>query len=206
MSYTRTAPPGYKADGQGRLTPLTAIKPIDLLRDDLVTKIAEQAKEESLRLAEFKANAFNDIAAFVDISAEQYGVSLGGRKGNLTLYSFDQRYKLIRAMDETLVFDERLQVAKALIDQCLVDWTADARPELKAIIDRAFEVDKAGNINTDRVLALRRIQSTDERWIQAMQAISDSTMPAGSKSYIRAYERVGLTDRYEQIPLGVANV
>ncbi|ANY15929.1 DUF3164 family protein [Bordetella pseudohinzii] len=206
MSNTRTVPPGYKADGQGRLTPLDAIKPIDLLRDDLVVKIAERAREESQRLAEFKGHAFNDIAAFVDLSAEQYGVSLGGRKGNLTLYSFDQRYKLIRAMDETLVFDERLQVAKALIDQCLADWTADARPELKAIIDRAFEVDKAGNINTDRVLALRRIQSTDERWAQAMQAISDSTMPAGSKSYIRVYERVGLTDRYEQIPLGVANV
>lgn len=203
---TSRIPPGYRADGQGRLVPLEAIKQIDLLRDDLVVKIAEQAKAQSQQLAAFKEQSFADISAFVEISAEQYGVVIGGRKGNLTLYSFDQRYKVIRAVDETLVFDERLQVAKALIDECLADWTSNARPELKAIIDRAFEVDKAGNINTDRVLGLRRLETKDERWLRAMQAISDSTMVSASKSYMRVYERVGQTERYEQIPLGMAGV
>lgn len=199
-------PPGYKADGQGRLVPVASIKPVDQMRDDLVNSLAEAAKLQAASLTQFKVRAFSDIAAFLDISAQEYGVSLGGRKGNVTLYSFDQRYKVIRAVDESLVFDERLQIAKTLIDQCLQDWTADARPELKAVIDRAFEVDKAGNINTDRVLALRRIQSADPRWVQAMHAIGDSAMPASSKTYLRIYERVADTDRYEQIPLGMAGV
>lgn len=201
---SNTIPEGYKRDGQGRLVPLASIKPIDVMRDDLVNEIVKAAKVHSTALGEFKSRVFADIAAFVDVSAEQYEVRLGGKKGNLTLMSFDQRHKVIRAVDETLVFDERLQVAKQLIDECLQDWTADARPELKALIDRAFEVDKAGRINTNRVLALRRMESSDERWPRAMQAIADSILVTGSKSYLRVYERIGETDSWRQIPLGVA--
>lgn len=197
---------GYKTDGQGRLVPVESIKPIDLLRDELVTKLVTEAKQHAESLQDFKSRGFSEIGAFVDLSVEQYGVKLGGRKGNVTLTSFDQRHKVVRAIDETLAFDERLQAAKALIDECLQDWTSGTRSEVRAIIDRAFEVDKAGNINTNRVLALRKIQSTDPRWNEAMQAISDSTTVAGSKTYLRLYERVGQTDRYKQIALGVMDV
>ncbi|SAI74595.1 bacteriophage protein GP05 [Bordetella ansorpii] len=206
MSTTTTTPPGYRMDGQGRLVPESTISAQDLLRDELVNSLTTEAIGHNNALTAFKERAFTEIAAFLDLAAAQYGVQLGGRKGNVTLYSFDQRFKIIRAVQDSLVFDERLQVAKQLIDQCLQDWTDGARPELKAVIDRAFEVDKAGNINTNRVLALRRIQSEDPRWTQAMQAISDSTMVTGSKTYLRVYQRVGMTDRYEQIPLGVAEV
>jgi hypothetical protein len=34
-------------------------------------------------------------------------------------------------MADRIAFDERLQAAKSLIDQCLADWTEDARQELK---------------------------------------------------------------------------
>ena len=199
-------PEGYKVDGQGRLVPVESIRELDLLRDELVTTLVKEAKQHSSALRTFKEKSFTEIASFLDLSADQYGVKMGGRKGNVTLHSFDQRFKIIRAVDDTLIFDERLQAAKALIDECLIDWTRDARPELKAIVDRAFETDKAGNINTNRVLALRRIQSDDARWAMAMKAISESTMVTGSKSYLRVYERIGMTDRYEQIPLGVADV
>ena len=37
-------------------------------------------------------------------------------KGNVTLTSYDGKYKIQRAIAEYLHFDERLQVAKELID------------------------------------------------------------------------------------------
>ena len=58
----------------------------------------------------------NDVQAFVELSAEQYGAKLGGIKGNVTLTSYDGKYKIQRAIAEYLHFDERLQVAKELID------------------------------------------------------------------------------------------
>ena len=157
-------------------------------------------------LKDFKAEVFGDIAAFVELSAEQYGAKTGGKKGNVTLYSFDGQYKVQRAVSETLQFDERIQAAKSLIEECLQDWTAGSRDELKTIIDRAFDVDKEGNLNTNKILALRRVDIKDERWRRAMDAISDSVQVIGSKSYVRIYKRIGNTDKYAPISLDLASI
>lgn len=199
-------PDGYKQDARGALVPVSTIRPIDLARDTLVMEIASKAKSQSESLAAFKAGVFADIAAFVQLSGEQYGARLGGQKGNVTLVSFDGRYKIVRAVQETLVFDERLQAAKALIDDCIRDWSQGARPELQALVNDAFQVDKEGNINTGRVLGLRRLAIDDAKWRSAMQAISDALQVASSKSYVRVYERVGDSDQYRPIPLDVAAV
>jgi len=198
------SPDGYMRDGQGRLIPVETVKPIDLARDELVQQIVTAARAMSRALSEFKKSTFSDIGAFVELSAEQYGAKLGGTKGNVTLLSFDGRFKVLRAYQDDITFDERLQAAKALIDECLRDWTREAGPEIRALIDRAFEVDKHGRLNTGRILALRRVDIKDDRWRRAMDAIGESIQVVGSKGYIRVYERVGETDRYEPIPLDVA--
>lgn len=195
----------YKQDSQGRLVPIESIKDIDLARDELVLEIVEKAKVLNKALSEFKASAFQDIQAFIDLSAEKYNAQIGGRKGNVTLNSYDGRYRILRANQDHIVFDERIQAAKALIDECLKDWTDGARSEIRAIIDRAFEVDKQGNLNTGRILTLRRVDIKDPRWLEAMQAISDSIQVLGSKSYIRVYMRKG-GDNYIQIPLDISSV
>lgn len=196
----------YWPDARGNLIPVDAIKPIDKERDALVKELVEKAKALNSALQAFKQSAFGDIAAFVELSAEQYGVKWGGRVGNIQLLSFDGRYKVLRAIQESITFDERLQAAKALIDQCLTDWTKDARPELKAIVNRAFTADKQGNINTNAVLSLRRFEFTDPRWGTAMEAIAESVQVTGSKSYIRLYERVGDSDQYRAVVLDIAGV
>lgn len=207
MSDNQTAiPPGYWRNAQGGLTPEAMIKPIDRARDDLVREIVQAAEKLSETIGTFKAKAFADVAAFVDLSAEQYGVSLGGRKGNVTLMSFDGSLKVVRAISESITFDERLQAAKALIDECFLDWTSTARPEVKALIDRAFEVDREGNIRTGAVLSLRRVDIQDERWVRAMQAINDAVQVVGSKAYIRVYKRIGDTEKWEPLALDVAGV
>lgn len=199
-----TEPAGYWRDAKGHLVPEAMIKPIDRARDDLVRELHTRAQKLADAIRIFKAGVFADIDSFVELSAEQYGAKLGGKKGNVTLLSFDGRIKILRAMAETITFDERLQAAKALIDECFNDWTTDARPEIKALIDRAFEVDKEGNIRTGAVLSLRRVNIEDERWRRAMAAINDAVQVVGTKAYIRVYERVGDTDQWAQVPLDVA--
>ena len=199
-------PAGYWRDGEGRLIPENMVKPIDRARDDLVRELVGKAKAASAVLADFKAKAFGDIGAFVGMSGEQYGVKLGGVKGNVTLLSFDGRFKIVRQIQEHLVFDERLQAAKQLIDECIQTWTEGSSDEIKALINDAFQVNKEGKINTARVLGLKRLNINDEKWLRAMQAIADSVQVAGSKPYIRIYERVGDTDQYQPISLDVAAV
>ena len=152
-----------------------------------------------------KTSLFGDTAAFVSTSAEVYGVKIGGKKGNVSLTTFDGRLKLTRQMADLISFDERLQAAKELIDQCLNDWTANARPELKAIVDQAFEVDQAGKISTGKVLSLRRLDIGDERWKRAMHIIGESLQCTGSKPYIRAQIR-DENGKYQTISLDMASV
>lgn len=200
----KNIPDGYWMDAKGCLIPESMIKPIDKERDRLVKELVNKASEVSAVLSSFKVQAFGDIAAFIDLSAEQYDTKVGGQKGNLTLYSFDGKYRVQRAIQDRIAFDERLQAAKELIDQCLHDWTEGARPEIQSIVTNAFATDKEGQINTGRVLTLRRLDIKDERWVRAMAAIGEAIQVVGSKSYIRVYERIGDSEQYRPIPLDIA--
>lgn len=196
----------YWRDATGALTPDNLVRDIDKERDELVQAWATKAKTLNRDIGVFKDGVFGDIGAFIELSAEKYGAKVGGNKGNVTLFSYDGRYKIQRAINESLQFDERIQAAKVLIDECLNEWSEGSRPELKALIERAFNVDKEGNLNTSRILGLRRVEIQDPRWLRAMQAISESVQVVSSKAYVRIYERVGDSDKYVPIPLDVAGV
>lgn len=197
-------PHGYMMDGRGALIREEMVKPVDKLRDELIRQIVEAAKNASTALSDFKRITLAEVDAFIDVSAAEYDVTLRSKKGNLTLHSFDKRLKVVVQVADSLVFDERLQVAKALIDECIQDWGVDARPELMALLNDAFQVDKEGKIATGRVLGLRRLDIKDEKWTKAMTAITDSIQTSHSKRYIRFYERVGDTEEYRSISLNLA--
>lgn len=197
----------YMTDAQGRLVHKDQVSEIDKSRDELVRHIVLNALSVQKYLIEFKENSMSQIDSFVDLSAMEYDVQIGGRKGNITLYSYDGRYKIQVAIAEYLVFDERLQVAKKMIDDCLTHWTEGSRSEVKTIIQDAFSVNQEGKINTRRILALRRLDITDPLWRRAMDAISDSLQVAGSKQYLRIYERVeGARDAWKHISLDMASI
>ena len=208
MSTTQTnpTPAGYRLRHDGALVPESTIKPIDIARDELVLEIVARAKPLSTEIGEFKIRTFADIQAFVEMSAEQYGAKIGGNKGNVTLMSFDGRYKVQRAIAENITFGEQLQAAKALIDECIHAWSEGVNDNIRVLVNDAFQVDKEGNISIGRVFGLRRLEITDARWNKAMQAISDAVQVVSSKSYIRIYERVGDSDKWQPVALDVAAV
>ena len=200
---TRHIPPGHRPDAKGRLVPESQIKAIDKTRDELVRELWAKAEVLHKALADFKRSAFADIEAFVELSANEYRVQLGGSKGNVSLLSFDGELRIQRAIAERIVFDERLQAAKELIDECLTEWTVDARPEIALLVQDAFRVDNAGNIRTGNVLALKRLQIEDERWVRAMEAIGDAVQVVGSKSYVRFHKRDG-NGQYQALSLDIS--
>lgn len=196
----------FMEDAQGRQVPVSMIKKFDLKRHDLVCSIMQRAFAERERLGEFKQRVWEEIQSFVDESAKDSGAKkLGGKKGNITLTSFDGRYKLIVAVNDGILFNEKLQIAKQLIDECIGKWSKNARPELKVLVDDAFNVGKNGLVSTGKVLGLRRLNITDATWRRAMDAITESIQVVSSKTYMRFYERQD-DESYKQIPLDVASL
>ena len=194
----------YMSDNKGRLVPVALIKPIDLQRDEVVMDMVNRAKNLQRLMEDFKSYSLTELQAFIDLSAMEYGIELGGIKGNVQLTSYDGKYKVVRSIAESIKFDERLQIAKELIDKCITRWAEGSRAEIKVLVQDAFQTDKQGKINTARVLGLKRLAIEDAEWLQAMNAITDSIQVTGSKTYVRLYKRVNDSEQYQPISLDIA--
>lgn len=199
-------PDGYMRNAVGHLVPRDQVREQDLLRDEIARELAALAIALNKQLAGFKSRALNDIADLVTISGERYGVSLGGEKGNVTVTTYDGRYKVQRSVAERITFTEELEAAKALINSCIERWSQGANPHIRALVDRAFRTDSKGQIKTAAVLELLRLEIDDEEWMRAMEAIKDSIQSTGTAIYVRVYERIGDSDQYRAIPLDLAAV
>jgi len=205
MTTEQSTPEGYKRNALGHLVPMEQIEEVDLLRDEFVLRAMEAVKAMEANLTAFKDQMTGDMDAFLDLSAEKYGARLGGAKGNITLTSFDGKYRVTREVAERIEFDERLQVAKALVDECLREWTKFSASEVRTLIEDAFQVDKKGRINTKRILGLRKLKIDHPTWKQAMEAIGDAVTITGSCVYHRFYER-DEQGKYQQISLDFSGV
>jgi hypothetical protein len=193
----------YMTDSQGRQVPVDMVSDIDKLRDQTVHAIAQKATAMRDQLAVFKKELRSEMLAYLQLSAERFGKIYGGKKGNVSLMSYDGSLKLMLSVSEHIVFDERLQIAKSIIDDCINRWSEGSRSEIRALVNNAFYVDKAGNINTARILGLRRLDISDPEWKRAMEAITESIQVSGSKEYLRVYTREE-NGEYKQVPLDVA--
>lgn len=205
MNGATTAADGkqYMKDGQGRMIPLDMVTEIDRLRDEVVRDTIERAMAMQKDIRACKERIMGDLKSFIDISSERFGVKIGGKKGNVTLTSFDGEFKVIIAVNENIFFDERLQVAKELIDECIREWSEGSRSEIQVLVNDAFYVDKQGKINSNRILGLRRLAIEHPKWQKAMEAITESIQVSGSKEYVRFYRR-NKEDGYDQISLDLA--
>lgn len=196
----------YMTNGEGHLVPVDKVKPEDKIEDEVVTSLFEKAQELHAELAAFKALAFGNVESFLDLLGQEYNVSKGGKKGNITLTSYDGLRRIQVAVQDYIDFGAQLQIAKQLIDECIHDWSNGANVNLKSIVDHAFRVDKNNRLNTQAILGLRRLSITDDKWLKAMEAISNSIRVTSSKQYVRFYYRAHTGAEFTALTLDIAKV
>src|SRR3546814_3572491 len=130
-------------------------------------------------------HTFEDVNGLQALLAQEYDTSVGGKKGNISLSTFDGCQKVQVQVADLMEFGPELQIAKSLIDECVSEWSADSRVELRALVNRVFAVDKEGQINRAELFMLLRVEIEDARWQKAMTAIRDSIRVIGSHTYVR---------------------
>ena len=192
-------------DAKGRYVPLALVKPADKLQDEMVRKMIAFAADLSEQIARFRGHCFDDLGSFQALLAQEYGAKIGGAKGNVTLTSFDGTMKVQFQVADLIDFGPELQAAKALVDACLNAWTADARDEVRAVVSRAFNVDKEGRINRAELFMLLRVDIADAQWRRAMNAVHESIRVIGSKTYIRFYRRASPEAKWQPVTIDLAS-
>lgn len=194
----------FMEDAKGNLVPLDNIKPADLLQDQTVRKIMEFAQTLSGQVNRFRGHTMADLGALDALLAEQYGAKIGGAKGNRTYQTIDGLMKVQVQVSDLITFGPELQAAKSLIDECLREWSAESRPEIQAVVTRAFNTEKEGQINKSDLFMLLNLKIEDGRWKRAMEAIRDSIRITGSKEYVRFYLRRERTDDWQAVTIDLA--
>lgn len=178
----------FYINSAGAMVPEEAVKDTDKLRDDVVNTIVERIIALEKRMKEIKTECMNDIEAFIKILAEQYKVEIGGVKGNVQLTSFDGTKQVLLNMSRSIEVNEGVEIAKQLIDEYLIEITGDSTPEIRALVGQAFRV-KQGKMDVRRLLELKQLNIKDERWMKAMEAISESIVVTASKPCLRLRDK-----------------
>lgn len=191
-------------DAKGRLVPKSTIKTALLLEDETVRTIMHHAAALNAQLARFKDHTLGDITDLVALLAQQYDVTKGGDKGNTTLNSYDGLMQVKLAVADQVAFGPQLQAAKALVDECLIEWASESHAALRVIVQDAFDTEKEGHVTPAKLFPLLRYDIEDARWQRAMDAIRDAIQIRGSKEYLLFYRREKATDRWQRVTINLA--
>lgn len=194
-------------DPQGRTVPDHMINDADRMKDELAERLVSGAEALQAAMAAFKKSALDEMYAAKDLLFEKYGTKVGGKKGGFSIRTYDGSAEAKIDVADRISFGPELQAAKALIDECIASWSEGADPNIKVLIDDAFQVNKAGRIDTKRVLSLRKLPikdsdgNADDRWSRAMDAITDAVIVDQTAIYLRMYRRNERTNELQYVTL-----
>jgi hypothetical protein len=201
MSNEEKIPEGYLKNSLGHLVHEGQVKEIDKIRAYLVTKLVTEAKQIASNVEKFKGICYEEIASFVALAAQEHGVEIGGDKGNVTMTSFDGRYRICRANDDQIEFNESITIAREMIFELIKQWSEGSNANIVAIVHKAFETDKNGHLSVAKILSLKSVQIEDAQWKKAMDIIGASIQVWQTKTYIRFYEK-DQNGKFVQVALG----
>lgn len=197
---------GSWIDAVGDPIPLKYIDPVDKKRDQLVEKQIRQAFLIQERMAKFKKTVLADIGKYLDWLADRHGEKALSPGGNYMLTGFSGNKRLQIKVNKVIEFDERLQLAKKKIDACLERWSQGANENFKVVVFDAFRVDRKGNVDTKRILGLRKLKIKDAEWVAAMDLITEAVTITGNRRYLMFQVKENNDAEWETLRLDLAGV
>ncbi|GAB5378998.1 MAG: hypothetical protein Alis3KO_00670 [Aliiglaciecola sp.] len=198
---------GFFEDEHGNLIRIDKIKDYDMLRDRLVRSMARDFAVVYDELAAAKAKAAKLFEHHVQQMASLYDVKLGGKKGNVSLTSFDKRLKVERTKQDRMTTNEHMVVATQLVDQCLEGWSKGSNKNLQAFVRKYFRTDNNGNYNIADLQRVKKLklETPDPLWEKAMEALDNAIEHDFTATYFRASFRDD-DGKYHPIPLDIAKI
>lgn len=194
-------------DADGNLMRLDKVDPFDMEKDQIVRTLAQDAIIITDELNGFKSRMAECLQTFIEKLAEQYDKKLGGKQGNLTMFTYDRKFRIERSVQKREAANERIVVVKEMIDDCIAKWSKGANKNLQVLADKYFKTDKDGNYNIKLLRSLKRepVGQDDDEWQKAMKALDDAIDVVSSATYYRVAVRddAGI---YHNIPLSISDV
>lgn len=197
----------YYEDAQGKLVPEALMKGQDIIRDDLVTRLATKYLACVENSYNTKKEMLDEINQYRNTILLQYGLKAKTRKEGspaITLTSFDGKYRIVIAANTSVEFNENITAAKELIDEYLNEELEGSSKDLKILVGNAFKM-KQGKLDVNSILSLTRYDIQNEKFKRAVDIIKTSLITRTSQPSIRVYVR-GKDGKYKYIELNFSTM
>ncbi len=189
-------------DPDGVAVPVKYIDPVVQNRDKVVSNAVAKAKKLQAEIKKVKQELSDEIERYLNETAGEYGENW---QGNAQLFDFGADNQVTVKVSKIIGFDERLQVAKTKVDECIKSWSKGASDKIIALVNNAFNVDEKGKLDVKKILGLRQLKIDDPQWQEAMDIISDSVKTVRTKTYLSFSER-NEAGEYKQIVLNFSSL
>jgi hypothetical protein len=177
------------ANSQGSEVAVDLISEVELKRHDLVESILTEIEEYKAMGVKLSEKIDQRVDAYMNWVGRRSKVRNGEKAGgNLTLSNYSQTKQILVKIHDIFSFDERINLAKMKVDNCLKRWAEESKNNeqarfLSEIARRAFNVDKKGSINKNNILRLIQTNIKDKEWIEAQKLMKDAIQIICSKKY-----------------------
>lgn len=172
----------YWLDAEGSMRPEDAISKADKQKEEIIDDIFAGVFHAREGIANFKKHIMEALDAYIEKQAKKAKVE--GWKGNITIQNYDATRRIMVRKSEIQNFNEKLQFAKAKFDEWVIKKTQGGDADLAEIAQKAFEVDKAGQINRSFLFKLLRYSIKDPDFKKAQELLRESIETNGSKTYV----------------------
>ena len=170
----------YWIDGSGAKVPVQYVPADEKKRDKVVNRIFRKVDSFQERMKKMKLEIEAEMKKYLSQIAGEYGENW---EGNCSIYDFGKEKQIEIKVAKKFVFNEKLQIAKQKIDSCIKEWSEGSSQKMLALINKAFRVDKKGQVDTKMILGLRELNIKDKMWKEAMELINEAITVDSSKIY-----------------------
>lgn len=182
------------------------MEPYKVMASDLAEKLFTQAQERSAELSELKKLSFDEMLAFREMMANDYGRTVGGKLGGFSIRSLDGKIRVEFSVTTNIQFGPQLEVAKVYLDEYLTEALTGSSEPIRTLITDAFKMNAKGGVDTSRILGLRKHKFDHPKWAMAMSTIEDAILADSQSVYVRYYQVDPDTKRETRVDLDIATV
>lgn len=187
-------------DHNGYPVPVSAIPKIELLKDKTAQQMAKKFEDMNKKLQVLKDWTFDKADELSELQLKYYeleGRDTSNFKGGFSFYSYDKTIKVEVNVGQRLEFDDKINLAKAEIDEYCKELTAEQNADIITIVNGAFTTSR-GNLDHKKILQLFSYKIKHPRWLKAMEILKESITTNHSKRYIKVSVK-NENGEYEQI-------
>jgi hypothetical protein len=183
---------GNWIDGSGRSIHRDLVPILERKQDEVVEKVFRRLMKLEERIIKDRETIKTWLEKYFEYEDKATGTPRP--TGNLTLKNYSDTLKIKFRQNDVIEFDDRIQRAAGIIRDLLEKWSGDARPQLKALVNEAFNSGQKGKIDRNAIFRLRKLKIDDPEWKQAMDLIDQSVSVAATRRYIQLLARNGGSD------------